>query len=962
LKLSKYSYRIIVLIIFVFIFSFFEKSTGNPSSFTSDDDEKYPSVFPLSKTDKEWIEIKISGMSLREKCAQMIMAPVYRSYMDTLSPDYDSTVALVRDYKIGGLIMFQGELEQEINFIREMQLLSDVPLLIASDYERGLGTRIDDALEFPHSMALGATLNSQLSYELGKAIAIESRLIGVHQNFAPVTDINNNPLNPVINTRSFSESKFTVSQFVSSFILGTKHNNVIATAKHFPGHGNTEIDSHTDLPMISGNKQKLFENELYPFIQAIKSGVQSVMVGHLEVPAYDTLPATLSETIIKNLLINTLGFDGLIVTDAMNMNAITNYNSFSPEEIVVLSVKAGNDIVLMPPEPSAAINAIYSAVINGEISEERIEKSVRKILAAKRWLNIGTDTQLNTQAVIDSINNFHFEKLADQIAEKSITLIKNEASVIPLNLSKYKKVSCITITDGNGNETATYFQDKLSDRFGNIEEILITNKTRNRGYKSALSSLNNSDLILMPVFMEVKEQEGKEKIRREQFRFIKKVLRLKAPVVLISFKNPYLLSSFPVTRSYLNAYSYTPASQDASLKAILGETDITGKLPVSIPDTKFHIGNGLELKRTIITRLTYPVKDQNDFLNLEDLFINSVKDNQISNANISVGYKREIVYQKKFGKIPVSSSENQSRSTQYNIGELSEPIALTSAVMILVDDGVLSVDDKVYYYLNEFTGNGKENITVKNLLLHNSGIGREIKSMNVGWSKDDLVNALMNLQPEFDVNQRYNHSDLNSLLLQLVIEKITETSLADFLNNRLFQPLGMINTFFKPNLSTDKKKDNFTSLNQFQYGKYISQKELINSIMNGVTLYDGLWSTNEDISVFSQMLIQDGYYGGKQIITAATVKYFTSPQLPDSYEGLTWQTYISQANVCDGFSNKSFGYNTNDGSSLWIDPVNKLFIVLLTDTGLNYTDKLVPKVQCEIINIILNTNHESVNR
>ena len=260
---------------------------------------------------------------------------------------------------------------------------------------------------------LGATLDSHLGYELGTAIAIESRLIGVHQIFAPVADINNNPLNPVINTRSFSESKFTVSEFVSSFILGTKHRRMIATVKHFPGHGNTEIDSHTDLPMISGDKQKLFENELYPFIQAVNSGVQSVMVGHLEVPAYDTLPATLSKTIITNLLINTLEFDGLVVTDAMNMNAINNYNSFSPEEIFVLAVKAGNDIILIPPQPNNAINAIYNAVTNGEISEERIEKSVRKILSAKRWLRIDRKLNLNTHSIIDSINNSTNKRLAE---------------------------------------------------------------------------------------------------------------------------------------------------------------------------------------------------------------------------------------------------------------------------------------------------------------------------------------------------------------------------------------------------------------------------------------------------------------------------------------------------------------------------------------------------------------------
>ncbi|MCH7963481.1 MAG: serine hydrolase [Bacteroidetes bacterium] len=944
MKLKLYSYRIIVLIISVFIFSANEKNI-NSRSFITLNDEKYPSVFPLSETDKEWIEKQISGMSLREKCAQMIMAPVYRSYMDTLSPDYDSTVALVKDYKIGGLIMFQGELEQEINFIREMQLLSDVPLLIASDYERGLGSRIDDALEFPHSMALGASLDSQLGYEMATAIAIESRLIGVHQNFAPVADINNNPLNPVINTRSFSESKFTVSEFVSSFILGTKHGRVIATVKHFPGHGNTEIDSHTDLPMISGDKQKLFATELYPFIQAVYFGVQSIMVGHLEVPAYDTLPATLSKTIIINLLINTLGFDGLIVTDAMNMKAINNYNSFSPEELVVLAVKAGNDILLIPPQPSIAIEAIYNAVINGEISEERIEKSVRKIFSAKRWLRIDKKLNLNTHSIIDSINNSGNNRLAKKIAEKSITLIKNDEGVIPLDLSMYENISCVTVTDGNGNETATYFQDKFLNRIGNINKILITNKTKNRGYNIALTSLNKSDLILMPVFMEVKEQEGTEKIRKDQINFIEKVLRLKAPVVMISFKNPYLLSSFPITRTYLNAYSYTLASQQACLKALLGETDITGRLPVSIPNTKYHIGYGIKLDNTIITKLTYRVNNSS-FISVDTLIINSIKDKKVLKADLIVGKAGYIIYQNSFGKI-VSTTNSLIKKDVLNLGTLTSSVALTSAVMLLIDDGKLLLDDKVYYHLNDFIGNEKDNIKIKNLLLHNSGIGQEIDSMDIDWNKDDLMNALSNIKLKYKTGEQLLYSELNSLILQLIIERIAGKPLNEFLNERLFEPLGMDNTFFLITKELNSN-NNIMNNNRFQYGSYLSQSKLLKKIMNGVTGFDGLYSSSDELSIFVQMILQNGYYDGEQYISAATIKLFTAPQLPESYSGLGWSTYISEVNICNDFSDSSFGYISDNGSSIWIDPNKKIFIILLTDSKFKNT----PQLQCEVIKTI----------
>jgi beta-glucosidase-like glycosyl hydrolase/CubicO group peptidase (beta-lactamase class C family) len=944
LKLKHYSYRIIVLIISVLIFSSYEKSINSQSSI-SFNNEEYPSVFPLSETDKEWIEKQISGMNLREKCAQMIMAPVYRNYMDTLSTDYDSTVALVKDYKIGGLIMFQGELEQEINFIREMQLLSDVPLLIASDYERGLGTRIDKTLEFPHSMALGATLNSQLSYEMAAAIALESRLIGVHQNFAPVADINNNPLNPVINTRSFSESKFTVSDFVSSFILGTKHNRMIATVKHFPGHGNTEIDSHTDLPMISGDKQKLFENELYPFIQAVNLGVQSVMVGHLEVPAYDTLPATLSKNIITNLLINTLEFDGLVITDAMNMDAINNYNSLSPEEIVALAVKAGNDIILIPPQPSIAINSIYNAATNGEISEERIEKSVRKILSAKRWLRIKRELNLNTHSIIDSINNSTNNRLAKKIAEKSITLIKNDAGVIPLDLSKYENISCVTVTDGHGNETATFFHHLLSRRLGDINSLLITNKTKWRGFNSAISSIKNSDLILIPIFMEVKEEKGEEKLRREQLHFINKVLRLKAPVILISFKNPYLLSSFPITSTYLNTYSYTLASQQACLKALLGETNITGRLPVSIPDTKYHIGYSIKLNSTITTKLTYTV-DNNPFFSVDNLIINSIKDKKVFKADVIVGNAGNVIYQNSFGKI-VSATDSLNKKGVFNLGSLTGSVALTSAVMFLIDDGELSLDDKIYYYLNDFIGNGKDNIKIKNLLLHNSGIGQQVDSMDINWNKTDLLMALSNIKLKYKPGEQLFHSDLNSLILQLIVERITGRPLNDFLNERMFKTLRMDNTFF---LTTEKLNpdNNIINNNRFKYGSYLSQTELLKRIMNGITGFDGLYSSSDDLSKFVQMILQNGYYDGEQYISAATIKLFTDPQLPESYLGLGWSTYISEVNICKDLSDSSFGYNSNNGSSIWIDPDKRLFIILLTDSKFENT----PQLQCEVIKTI----------
>ncbi|MGD8307146.1 MAG: glycoside hydrolase family 3 N-terminal domain-containing protein, partial [Ignavibacteria bacterium] len=684
------------------------------SDLIEDRDSTYPSVFELNESDRMWIEKTLSEMSLYQKCAQMIMIPVYRSYMDTTSPDYADVVDLVRNRRVGGLIMFQGELREEIEFIRSMQALTNIPLLVASDFERGLGSRIDSTLEFPHHMSLGATLNSQFAYEMGNVIAGESRLIGIHQNFAPVADINNNALNPVINVRSFSESKYTTANFVSSFVLGTKHGRVISTVKHFPGHGNTEIDSHTELPMIKGEKKYLLDNELYPFIEAIKTGVQSIMIGHLEVPAYDTLPASLSNKIINDLLLNTLGFDGLIVTDALIMEGITKY--YSNEEIVLLAVNAGNDIILMPPDPSEAISVIYKAVLEEKIKEDRIDKSVRKILSAKRWLENNSQQNLSVDSVVNRIKNNDHLKLAEEIAASSITLVKNDRGIIPLNPTGYNNISCITVTDGEGDETAVHFQKILKNRIENVDTFLLSGHSEKIVYSDVYNSVKNSDLIFLPLFLEVEPENKSEELKKLQQNFINKILKLRAPVIVISYKSPYPNFSQKNVKTYLNVYSYTEVSQSAALRAILGEENIFGKLPVSIPNSVYTIGYGISLNKTISTELSYS-SDKKIQLEKSEKIINKVLEaNRNLSAEICFGREGKILYQKSFGIKSVENKNNVQRSN-FNLGSVTIPISLTSSLMMLVDEGKLSLDDKLSQHIDINDSNEIGNITIKNLLL-----------------------------------------------------------------------------------------------------------------------------------------------------------------------------------------------------------------------------------------------------
>ena len=535
-------------------------------------------------------------MNLKEKCAQMVMSWSKGFNADTNSVEFQRISSLVKKSKVGGIIFFQGEISAEQKMIHQLQKNSEIPLLISSDFERGLGSRIEDAVEFPSNMAVGATGNILYAYEMGRAIANDSKVLGVRQNLAPVADVNNNPLNPIINIRSFSENKEIVSSYTIAFIAGSKNERVITTAKHFPGHGNTQVDSHLDLPVISGSRSELYQNELVPFVQSIKAGVQSIMVGHLYVPSLqgeEKIPASLSKAIVTDLLQNEIQFDGLIITDALNMNAVTKY--FSVVDAAIFAVQAGNDILLMPPDDKLTINAMVSAVEDSLISVERIDHSVRKILAAKRWLELQKKNTFSNQInKLDLLQNSNYA-LANEIAEKSITLVKNENNIIPLDTSSKLKIGCITITDGLKIDSKEIFEKLVSKSFETTKSYFIDRKSTGRDYSRALRIIKSSDVIILPVFMRLHSENDTLTLAYHE-KFIKEILKSRKPVILISLNDPYLLSVIPAAGVYLCSYGGAEVSQKAAFDALTGKIKITGKLPISIPNTDFKLGDGITIE------------------------------------------------------------------------------------------------------------------------------------------------------------------------------------------------------------------------------------------------------------------------------------------------------------------------------------------------------------------------------
>ncbi len=538
------------------------------------------------------VRTKLSSMSLREKIAQMIISSVIPENLDEKSSEFKRLKKLCTDTKVGGFIFFKGDANDYARISNSLQQVSETPLLISADFERGTGMRVTDGMLFPNNMAIGATGNYDLAYKMGLEIARESRLLGIQQDYAPVCDVNNNPKNPIINVRSFGEDPQLVSKMSEGEIKGLQEGKVIATSKHFPGHGDTEIDSHQDLPVLNFDMDRLNKIELVPFKNAISKNVMSVMIAHLSFPELETrshIPASLSNNIVNGLLIDNLGFKGLVVTYALNMKGITKY--FSTSEVAVMCVNAGIDLILMPIDEEASIKAIENAVNNGNITEERIDRSVEKILKAKEWAGLFENKTVNENETASLMHSDEADKLNQQIADESVTLVKDDNNIIPFR-GNMNKVLLINLSDGKDNINSDYLVSSSGQYFKNVTTLNISSDVISPEQSADITDAGSYDCIIIGIFAKIRFGTGKISILQSQIDIINTIISKNKNAAVISFGNPYLLGEFPDIPNYICAYGEADVSINASLKAITGKIKIKGKLPVSI-GTAYPYGTGI---------------------------------------------------------------------------------------------------------------------------------------------------------------------------------------------------------------------------------------------------------------------------------------------------------------------------------------------------------------------------------
>jgi beta-N-acetylhexosaminidase len=560
----------------------------------------------------KWANEQLRKMSLEEKIGQLISVGMNATFLNQDSDAYRALKHQIEDNKVGGLILFRGPVYESVILVNRMQELARYPLLVSADLEAGAGMRFDDTVNFPWNMAVGATGNPDYARRQGEITAREARALGVHQIFAPVVDVNNNAANPVINVRSYGEDPAEVARYAAAFTEGAQAAGAIATAKHFPGHGDTAVDSHRGLPEINVGRDRLNSVEFVPFQASVNAGVGAVMVGHIALPQIDptavrplprnvktkpidtdengeiieekaAMPATMSP-VIGNILRNDLKFPGIIVTDALSMSGLTIY--FTQEEAAVRALEAGADMLLKPADVDAAFRGVVNAVKSGRITEQRVEESARKLLAAKYDLGL-VDQRITPIDTIDRVvGSKDVMELATEIAEHAITLVRDEDKLVPLrNLKPNARVFNLAVTNGDDrNWIANAFVSKLNRSGLKVETVVLDDRSSDQEVQKVVERAKAADLVIASLYGRVRSgQASSVGVPAAGASALSALIAAKSPIVGISFGNPYLLENFPGLRTYIVAYGDMPALQNAVARALLGEIDFAGKLPISLP-------------------------------------------------------------------------------------------------------------------------------------------------------------------------------------------------------------------------------------------------------------------------------------------------------------------------------------------------------------------------------------------
>ncbi len=882
-----------------------------------------------------WVDQKLAAMSIEEKVGQMMVPAYTPRFYNANDEEFKRLLRLVKDYHVGGVMILRGMPYEVARSIERLQAAAHLPLLIMSDMEWGLTMRVDESTRFPPNMAIGAADREDLAYEMGKITALEARAIGVHVGFAPVLDVNNNPDNVIINTRSFGEDPQRAARLGAAFIRGLQEHGVFATAKHFPGHGDTNIDSHLLLPTIRAPRERVRNVELPPFQAAVAAGVKGVMTAHItfsDFPMMEGRPATLDRYFIQEVLRKEMGFQGLIFTDAMNMGGIIEH--FWSGDAAVMAIDAGADIILMSPNFEATFDFVVAAVKAGRISMSRIDESVKRILEAKLELGLNHRPTLDPVRLEEIISHPRHLESAEQISDASMTLVRDDKNIIPLEAEKLDSLLVVSISDDAENLSRTVpLNQEVQKRIPTVLTATIDPRSTQEELQKIISNMNEVDAVVAGIFVKWASNKGTITLPDTTVTLLANFLQIEKPMAVIAFGSPYVLRQLPQVSSYLCAYETVPLAIRSAVRAIFGEIPLTAKLPVSIPDF-YKIGDGLQRPARKM-ELVKEIKEdifQKAYAVLEQAIADSI----FPGAQVAVVQDGRLISSRGFGRQTYdSSSPAITTETLYDIASLTKVVGSTVTAMNLWEKKRILLDIPVMSYLPDFKGGKKDRVTLRHLLTHSAGLHWWIDLWNKVSTKEEVLKYIYQLPLDYSPGDSMVYSDLGFILLGEILKTVTGKPLRELFDQTVFKPMGMANTRFNP----PKELRNRIAPTEIGGGM---NRGLIHGevhdenahFLGGVAPQAGLFSTAEDLAAFAQMLLNGGIYRHQRFFSPATIQYWTTRQriTPKSTRALGWDTPADSASSAgDYFSRGSFGHTGFAGTSFWVDPNRRIAVILLTN-------------------------------
>ncbi len=952
-----------------------------------------------SAAKKAWVDSVYQQLTLKERFAQLLMVRTNHPNKPYF-PEIDS---YIRDYNIGGICFFANGPHQQLEQTRKWQSNAKVPLLVGIDGEWGLGMRLDSTMIYPFQMTLGSIVHDSMIYEMGLQIGKECKRMGIHLNFAPVVDINNNPNNPVINSRSFGDDPQNVARKGALYMHGLQDAGIIATAKHFPGHGDTGSDSHLTLPVISHSKARLDSVELVPFRQLISENLMGVMVAHLYIPALEkeqNIASTLSPAIITGLLQKEMGFRGLIVTDALDMQGVTRY--FPSGEIEVRAMLAGNDILLLPENVPAAINGLVKAHESGRISDELLEIKCKKILSYKYDLGLNKKPVLEAKNLNADLNSSHAKALKEKLFQNAITLITNDR-LLPFPSFEAKKLAIV-----NFGWTKKNSFDRYAKKYTEASYFYINSKLNTHDIDSISMVLKSYEVVVFNLGKTSIFPQKSFGIQTTHIQLIDKVNLTQKCVVNFMGSPLAIAKFFPAFSTYeafILSHQDNMITQKLSAEMIFGALPFLGKLPLSV-SPEFKAGFGLTAPVRQVIRFGAAEIEGVDGAGMEEkideIVIDAIKKKAFPGCQIVVARHGSIIFQKSYGFHTYDSLIAVSDESIYDIASLTKVAASVPMLMHLTDQKQIHMDSTVGCYLPYLRHTDKNKLTLRNIYTHQAQLKAWIpfylenindagqldttcysRQMNelypvrvadclfiVDGYHQKIYNSIAS--SELRKEKEYKYSDLGYYWVPQIVENHLNERFDKALENQFYSPLNMHHTCFLPR--------NYFDLNQIvpTENDTIFRKQLVHgdvhdqgaAMLGGISGHAGLFSTAEDLAILFQMYLQQGFYGGRRYIEAETVKEFTRYQFDGNKNrrGIGFdkplKNYTPNGPVCQGASTKSFGHSGFTGTYVWADPAEDLIFVFLSNRVYPYSSNLLlsklnvrTEIHQEIYNSI--TTHKS---